>query len=232
MTEAHPHDDEELCEPGLKLYRQALMDARLRAEDAALAPCLVDLGLLQSSVEDLDWLEPIAPTVVLHRLLRASGDRVANGRRREQLLADAFERLMRIDGRHTVPPDSPAITVLSGSERINRAGTEAMAGVSRELLCIQPTTHHSDGHHGTAQALARNATRPRWTAVAASARSTSTRSAIAHTDASMADRLGVNVRTVRVHIAKLAATPGSESRARLGYLIGQSGIPDQPHRES
>lgn len=45
-----------------------------------------------------------------------------------------------------------------------------------------------------------------------------------HTDAVIATRLGMNVRTARVHIAKLAATLGSESRAQLGYLIGQSGI--------
>ena len=45
-----------------------------------------------------------------------------------------------------------------------------------------------------------------------------------HTDAVMADRLGMNIRTVRVHIAKLAATLGSESRAQLGYLIAESGI--------
>ncbi|WP_217140909.1 helix-turn-helix transcriptional regulator [Streptomyces sp. AC627_RSS907] len=50
-----------------------------------------------------------------------------------------------------------------------------------------------------------------------------------HTDASIADRLGMNVRTARVHIAKLAATLGSESRAQLGYLIGRSGILDQEH---
>ncbi|MFJ2608696.1 LuxR C-terminal-related transcriptional regulator [Streptomyces sp. NPDC091279] len=48
-----------------------------------------------------------------------------------------------------------------------------------------------------------------------------------HTDAVIAERLGMNVRTVRVHIAKLAATLGSESRAQLGYLIGRSGILDQ-----
>ncbi|MCF3122597.1 MULTISPECIES: helix-turn-helix transcriptional regulator [Streptomyces] len=44
------------------------------------------------------------------------------------------------------------------------------------------------------------------------------------TDAEIADRLGMNIRTARVHIAKLAATLGSESRAQLGYLISQSGI--------
>ncbi|MFC7265364.1 helix-turn-helix transcriptional regulator [Streptomyces lutosisoli] len=45
-----------------------------------------------------------------------------------------------------------------------------------------------------------------------------------HTDAVIAARLGMNIRTARVHIAKLAATLGSESRAQLGYLIGESGI--------
>ncbi|WP_338703711.1 LuxR C-terminal-related transcriptional regulator [Streptomyces sp. Q6] len=48
-----------------------------------------------------------------------------------------------------------------------------------------------------------------------------------HTDAVIAERLGMNIRTVRVHIAKLAATLGSDSRAQLGYLIGQSGILDE-----
>ncbi|GHI06123.1 LuxR family transcriptional regulator [Streptomyces cellostaticus] len=44
-----------------------------------------------------------------------------------------------------------------------------------------------------------------------------------HTDAVIADRLGMNVRTARDHIARLAATLGSESRAQLGYLIARSG---------
>ncbi|MFG2651704.1 LuxR C-terminal-related transcriptional regulator [Streptomyces sp. NPDC048436] len=47
------------------------------------------------------------------------------------------------------------------------------------------------------------------------------------TDSEIAARLGLNVRTARVHIAKLAATLGSKSRAQLGYLIGRSGILDQ-----
>ncbi|MFJ7419568.1 LuxR C-terminal-related transcriptional regulator [Streptomyces uncialis] len=45
-----------------------------------------------------------------------------------------------------------------------------------------------------------------------------------HTDAEIALRLAMNVRTVRVHIAKLASTLGSDSRAQLGYLIGRSGL--------
>ncbi|GGN07420.1 helix-turn-helix domain-containing protein [Streptomyces fuscichromogenes] len=48
-----------------------------------------------------------------------------------------------------------------------------------------------------------------------------------HTDAVIAERLGMNIRTARVHIAKLATTLGSDSRAQLGYLIGRSGILDR-----
>ncbi|MFF5449146.1 helix-turn-helix transcriptional regulator [Streptomyces sp. NPDC012888] len=45
-----------------------------------------------------------------------------------------------------------------------------------------------------------------------------------HVDEAIARRLGMNVRTCRAHIAKLAGTLGSGSRAQLGYLIAQSGI--------
>ncbi|MET9256997.1 helix-turn-helix transcriptional regulator [Streptomyces sp. NPDC003717] len=52
-----------------------------------------------------------------------------------------------------------------------------------------------------------------------------------HTDADIAERLGMNIRTARVHIAKLATTLGSDSRAQLGYLIGRSGILEQEQPE-
>ncbi|MFF0117473.1 helix-turn-helix transcriptional regulator [Streptomyces prasinus] len=48
-----------------------------------------------------------------------------------------------------------------------------------------------------------------------------------HVDEAIARRLGMNVRTCRAHIAKLAATLGSGSRAQLGYLIAQSGLLQQ-----
>ncbi|MEU6373487.1 helix-turn-helix transcriptional regulator [Streptomyces sp. NPDC046909] len=51
-----------------------------------------------------------------------------------------------------------------------------------------------------------------------------------HTDAVIADRLGLNIRTAREHIAKLASTLGSDSRAQLGYLIAESGILKQGGR--
>src|SRR5262249_9557554 len=40
-----------------------------------------------------------------------------------------------------------------------------------------------------------------------------------HVDEAIARRLGMNVRTCRAHIAKLATVLGSGSRAQLGYLI-------------
>ncbi|MEU9992300.1 helix-turn-helix transcriptional regulator [Streptomyces sp. NPDC048045] len=50
-----------------------------------------------------------------------------------------------------------------------------------------------------------------------------------HVDEAIARRLGMNVRTCRAHIAKLAQALGSGSRAQLGYLIAQSGILDRDH---
>ncbi|MEU6373486.1 helix-turn-helix transcriptional regulator [Streptomyces sp. NPDC046909] len=50
-----------------------------------------------------------------------------------------------------------------------------------------------------------------------------------HVDEAIARRLGMNVRTCRAHIAKLAAALGSGSRAQLGFLIAQSGILDHDH---
>lgn len=45
-----------------------------------------------------------------------------------------------------------------------------------------------------------------------------------HVDEAIARRLGMNVRTCRAHIAKLAQALGSGSRAQLGFLIAQSEI--------
>ncbi|MFW6691836.1 helix-turn-helix transcriptional regulator [Streptomyces sp. MAR4 CNX-425] len=43
-------------------------------------------------------------------------------------------------------------------------------------------------------------------------------------DEAIARRLGMNVRTCRAHIAKLAAAFGSDSRTQLGYLLARSGM--------
>lgn len=321
----HPeHGVEELCSAGTELYERALREGRVRAEDTRTAPCLVDFGLLQPAVEDPDRLEPVAPAVALHRLLRVSGERIADERRREARLAEAFEPLMRIDGRRTGGADTPAISLLSGLKRINGVITGTVAEATGELLAIQPHSSHigpppevhveamsrdqafldrggrirtlyqhtlrhaptvlaryeqlrgdveartldevtdrlivvdrtvafipankdrtlalevrhpalldyfvtafdrlwhlaTPMHPEAVQQPSLNGITPRQRAIAALLIE-------GHTDAVMADRLGMNIRTARVHIAKLAATLGSESRAQLGYLIGQSGILDQ-----
>ncbi|MEU9188571.1 helix-turn-helix transcriptional regulator [Streptomyces sp. NPDC048484] len=52
-----------------------------------------------------------------------------------------------------------------------------------------------------------------------------------YVDEAIARRLGMNVRTCRAHIAKLATALGSGSRAQLGYLIAMSGILKQDATE-
>ncbi|MEV5463275.1 LuxR C-terminal-related transcriptional regulator [Streptomyces sp. NPDC002788] len=326
MTSApHPeHGSAELCPAGTDLYALALNEGRIAAEAARTAPCLIDFGLLHPAVDDPNRLEPVAPAVALHRLLRASGERIARERRREERLAETFGPLMAVEGQRA-PAATPTLTLLDGKKRINTAITEAMADATRELLTIQPRVglprervegayavatrrdqalldrggrirtlyHHTVRHSPTTVAhherlkgdiearalheltdrliivdrdiaflpadgdggLALEIRQPAivgylattfdrfWrlaTPVFPEAAPQPTRDGITprqrviaallvegHTDAVIADRLGMNIRTARVHIAKLAATLGSQSRAQLGYLIGQSGILDQ-----
>ncbi|MDQ1037748.1 DNA-binding CsgD family transcriptional regulator/sugar-specific transcriptional regulator TrmB [Streptomyces sp. V3I8] len=325
MTSPHPeHGVEELCAAGAELYERALREGRVPGADAERAPCLVGFGLLHPAVADPGRLEPVAPVVALHRLLRRSGERIAHERRREERLAAAFEPLMRVGGHRTATADTPATTVLSGSQQINEAITEAMARASRELLTVQPHTHTGERRH-TAEAVslerdqalldrgcrirtlyqhtvrhsptvlsryeqlegdveARSLDevtdrlivvdrtvafipadrdgglalevrhpallgffgttfdrlwrladpmypvavhRPSLNGVTPRQQAVASLLVEGHTDAVIAERLGLNVRTARVHIAKLASTLGSGSRAQLGYLIGRSGILDQ-----
>jgi DNA-binding CsgD family transcriptional regulator/sugar-specific transcriptional regulator TrmB len=324
VTEAHAHGAEELCEAGFNLYARALREGRVHADTADAAPCLVDLGLLQPDIEDLQWLTPIAPAVALHRMLRTAEDRIADERRREQRLADLFEPLMRVAGRGGDPLDKPTVSVISGLERISQAIARTMADSSGEVLAIQPHTSHThtpielhaealerdqalldrggrtrtlyqhtlrhapsilaryERLRGDAEArtldevtqrlividravafipankdrtlaleirhpaiveflatafdrLWRLATpmypqavrQPTLNGITPRQRAIAALLVEGHTDAVIADRLGMNIRTARVHIAKLAATLGSESRAQLGYLIGRSGILDR-----
>ncbi|MER6135263.1 LuxR C-terminal-related transcriptional regulator [Streptomyces sp. NPDC001815] len=319
------HDVEDLCAAGVALYERALREGRVPTDDAGEAPCLVDSGLLNPAVEDLSVLEPVAPVVALHRLLQLSGKRIADERRREVRLTTVFEPLMRVAGRRTAATDTPAITVLSGTGRINQAITEAMSDATREILSIQTSAGRGGGRQEASDVVAlprdqafldrggriralyqhtlrhspsvlsryeqlrgdvearsldeltdrliaidgevaflpankdgtlalearhpalvgyfvttfdrfwRLATpmypqavrRPSLNGVTPRQKAIASLLVEGHTDAVIAERLGLNVRTARVHIAKLAATLGSESRAQLGYLIGRSGILEQ-----
>jgi DNA-binding NarL/FixJ family response regulator len=201
----HPeHGAEDLCAAGTTLYERALREGRVSGAEAEAAPCLIDLNLLRPASTDVNRQEPVAPAVVLHRLRRNAEDRI-----------------------------------LRGTEQINSAVTTAMAEAAQEALCIQPNTHyrgcrirtlyqHTQRHiplvtaryerlRGDAQARTLDGVTPRQRAIAALLIE-------GHTDAVIAERLGMNIRTAREHIAKLAATLGSESQAQLGCLIGESGI--------
>lgn len=315
--------EEALGEEALGLYAHTLHQGHVPATAAAEAPQLLRLGLLRPSFDDPGRLEPVAPHVALHRLLRASADRVAGERRREERLVEALEPLLRAGGPSV--PTAPLITAHNGKEHIGQVIDEAMTDAT-ELLSIQPYSsyinpdpalhepalrrdqalldrggriralyQHTLRHapplaaryeHLTGDVEARtldeiterlvivdrsvvflpanadrssalevrqpalvgflatifdrlwrlatpmypravhrrslNGVTPRQRAIAALL-------VEGHTDAVVSDRLGMNVRTVREHIAKLAATLGSQSRAQLGFLIGRSGILD--HRE-
>ncbi|MFI7318082.1 LuxR C-terminal-related transcriptional regulator [Streptomyces venezuelae] len=321
-TKHLPHTVDELCEPGLSVYTRALREGRIHNSAAEPAPCLVDLGLLQPSRDDLQWLHPTASALALPRLLRSIESRARTPRRRELRLSAAFEPFASLDLRIGSGADTPSITVLDGLARINSAIDRAMNEATEEFLAVQPggtrppetlaevfprdqailsrgcrmrtlyqhTTRHSlpvlayyeqlDGdteartldevterlfvfdrtvafipaskdrsvalelrHPALVEYFATTFWRlwrlatPMWPQAAPQPSEggiTTRQRAIAGllveglTDAEIADRLGMNIRTARVHIAKLAATLGSNSRAQLGYLIGQSGILGRP----
>ncbi|MFI1419290.1 LuxR C-terminal-related transcriptional regulator [Streptomyces sp. NPDC020731] len=315
------HGAEELCAPGAALYERALREGRVTAREAREAPCLAGLGLLHPSADDRDAWEPVAPHIGLHRLLRASADRIADERRREERLAGMLVPLLA--GGHDDARATPTLTLHTTREHIGEAIDEAMTD-ARELLAIQPrstyarvtpashepairrdqalldrggrirvlyqhTLRHAPGIaaryerlRGDVEARGLDEVTERLIVVDRAVAFVPARAdraaalemrhpaivgylattfdrlwrlatpmypetvpqpsvngvtprqhAIAellvegHTDAVIADRLGMNIRTARVHIAKLAAMLGSRSRAQLGYLIGRSGILDR-----
>ncbi|MFM9614031.1 helix-turn-helix transcriptional regulator [Streptomyces niveiscabiei] len=323
MTVPHPpHGVEELCEAGLNLYTRALRENHVPASEAELLPCLVESGLLQPDFEDVRRLRPVPPVVALARLQRAADDDIAQRRRQSARLAENFEPLLALTMPGGTDADVSGIRPLRGFPQINLAISEAMTGVTGEILTIQPDTptmsdaaraaslerdqalldrggrirtlyQHTQRHkpaiiaryeqlRGDTEARTLDEVTDRLIVIdrriafipanrdrthALEVRSpalieyftttfdrfwrlatpmypraaehsglesiTPRQYAIArllvegHTDAVIADRLGLNVRTARVHIAKLATTLGSDSRAQLGYLIAKSGILDQ-----
>ncbi|MGW5212990.1 helix-turn-helix transcriptional regulator [Streptomyces sp. NPDC004051] len=321
------HGAGELCTAGTRLYERALHEGLLTAREAREAPCALDLGLLRPAVDDPSRLEPVAPTVALQRLLRYSGERIVEERRREERLAETFQALMRAGEQPTKEESTPALGVLGvlgGKERINQTIAEELTEATDEVLAIHP---HS-GHNGPLTAVHQLALRrdqefldrggrirtlyqhtlrhsptvlaryahlsgdveartlnevterlilfdrkvafipanedrtlalevrhpaliaffvtafdrlwhlatpmhpravqpPSPGGISHRQRSIARLLTEGHTDAVIADRLGMNIRTAREHIAKLAAALGSGSRAQLGFLIARSGILDR-----
>ncbi|GAA0658566.1 LuxR C-terminal-related transcriptional regulator [Streptomyces thermocarboxydovorans] len=320
----HPvHGMEELCATGRELYQRALHEDSLSSQEVEHATCLTDLGLLQPSVEAPGTWTPVAPQIVLRRLLRASAEGIADERRREQRLVEAVAPLLTATEHKDAASTTSALTLHTSLERINRAIDEAVTDAS-EILAIQPRARstHSGGvtdesalrrdqalldRGGRIRALYPHTLRhapkvaaryeqlrgdvqartldevtdrllvcdrrvafiparadrttaleirhpaivtflattferlwrlatpmfpqavqpPSPDGITARQRAIAELLVEGHTDTAIAERLGMNVRTARVHIAKLAATLGSQSRAQLGYLIGRSGILDR-----
>lgn len=318
---AHNDGLEALGEGVLDLYARALHEGHVTTPAAAEAPHLLRLGLLHPAFDDPDRLEPVAPHIALHRLLRASADRVAEERRREERLVEALEPLLRAVGTET--PTTSLLTLHSVKERIGRVIDESMTNAT-ELLSIQPYSSYINpdpalhepalrrdqallDRGGRIRALYQHTLRhapplaaryerltgdvearsldeiterlvvvdrevafipantdrssalevrhpalvgflatifdrlwrlatpmypravrqPTLNGVTPRQRAIAALLVEGHTDAVVADRLGMNVRTAREHIAKLAATLGSGSRAQLGFLIARSGILDR-----
>ncbi|MFJ8637021.1 LuxR C-terminal-related transcriptional regulator [Streptomyces sp. NPDC093568] len=323
MTMAmHSHSEEEVCAAGLTLYARALREGSVSEQEATPLPCLLHSGLLRPDVDDMLRLRPLAPALALPRLLRNVAEDIAQRRRAETRLAEAFEPLLSLGMGHVAPPTPAEISFLKGVDQINQSITKAMAEASHELLAIQPYNgrdrapglarslgrdqalldrggrirtlyQHTQRHspaviaryeqlNGDAEARTldqvtkrlividrtiafvpaskdrtlaleirqpvlvdyfaltfdllwsmaspmypKAVRQPTFNGITPRQRAIAGLLVEGHTDAVIANRLGLNIRTARVHIAKLAATLGSESRAQLGYLIGQSGILDQ-----
>lgn len=318
---AHPHAVTELCEPGSRLYANALRGGRVSREEAEAAPCLMELALLHPDPDDKGWLRPVPPAIALAQRLHPIERDIAERRRLSIRLTDVFEPFMAL-GTQVVTTDR-SITVLEGSERINDALNLATSQCRTEMITIQPsddrfsersliqglerdkpliergvrirtlyqhTARYSPEKRAYVEQLANGRVEYRtidevverlivcdesvafiparddqqvalelrqpglvrylikmfefmWsrsvplTAGApyetAPGGITDIQHSIAkllvegHVDEAIARRLGMNVRPCRAHIAKLAATLGSGSRAQLGYLIAQSGILQQ-----
>ncbi|BET48751.1 helix-turn-helix transcriptional regulator [Streptomyces tendae] len=323
MTASHAkHGPEEMCPAGMQVYQRALQEGHVTQSATGMPPCLVDFGFLHPALDNPDRLEPASPMAALHRLLHASGRRIADERRREEQLVEAFAPLIRAESSEAA--DVTTLLVVTGKEQISRAVADALADATEQALTIQPyqgpnspprqdnlrslqrdqafldrggrirTLYQHTYRHAphvlaryeqltgdveartldevterliivdrtvafipasadrslalevrhpaliayfanTFDRLWRLATpmhpqavhRPTLNGVTPRQRAIAALLVEGHTDTDIAERLGMNVRTARVHIAKLAATLGSESRAQLGYLIGRSGILDQ-----
>ncbi|MFJ3696467.1 LuxR C-terminal-related transcriptional regulator [Streptomyces sp. NPDC090052] len=133
----HTHGVEELCEPGNRIYAEALKQRCIRREAAGAAPCLIDLGLLHPDPDDMERLLPTPPSLALHALLRDIESEIHTRRSREVRIAETLERFIALDTPRP-PEDSPGIVVLEGFPRINTAIDRATNECRTEMMCVQP----------------------------------------------------------------------------------------------
>ncbi|MFE6623801.1 helix-turn-helix transcriptional regulator [Streptomyces sp. NPDC057740] len=145
--------------------------------------------------------------------------------RYEQLRGDAEARTLDEITERLIVVDQTVAFIPGNSDRTMALEIRQPALVAHLATTFDRLWRHATPMYPhTVEAPSVNGVTPRQRAIAALL-------VEGHTDAVIANRLGFNVRTARVHIAKLAATLGSESRAQLGYLIGRSGILDQGRQD-
>ncbi|MFD6800122.1 LuxR C-terminal-related transcriptional regulator [Streptomyces cyaneofuscatus] len=146
----HPHAQNELCEPALRLYEKALRAGRIPRSDIASAPCLTDLALLHPDPWDDTWMRPVPPSAALAHLLQPVSREIDERLRLATALSRSLFPLT------AVAHDDPnlAITVLEGVPAIQASLNEATATATDEILTAQPG---SDRPAGTLQEALANA---------------------------------------------------------------------------
>jgi DNA-binding CsgD family transcriptional regulator len=152
--------------------------------------------------------------------LLAYQEQVGSSRMELRTLEELVDRLIIIDRRMAFIPahrDLPVKTNRKAALEIRHPGLiEYLVGVFEHLwqhaIPLDEEVHYDsqepDGIPGVQRSIAKLLVE-------------------GHVDEVIADRLGMNVRTCRGHIAKLATALGSNGRAQLGYLIARSGILDR-----
>nr|WP_203599620.1 helix-turn-helix transcriptional regulator [Streptomyces sp. SID10853] len=126
-----------MCEPGSRIYAEALKQRYIERPAAAAAPCLIDLGLLHPDPDHMERLVPMSPSLALHTMLRDIESEIHAQRSREVRIAETLERFIARDS--TGPTENtPGVVVLEGLPRINTAIDRANNDCVVEMLCVQP----------------------------------------------------------------------------------------------
>ncbi|MFJ6610051.1 LuxR C-terminal-related transcriptional regulator [Streptomyces sp. NPDC091289] len=130
----HPHANTEVCEPALRLYREALRTGRVPRSALSAVPCLIDLALLHPDPWDDRWMRPVPPSAALAHLLQPVSREIDE---RLRLAASLSQALLPLTA---VANDDPnlAITVLEGIATIQASIKEATATSTDEILTAQP----------------------------------------------------------------------------------------------
>lgn len=151
-------------------------------------------------------------TVRTHSPTLAYIDKIAAAGSEVRTLAEVFDRLVVFD-------DTVAFVFTE------RGGQEAALSVRQPDL-VRHLVRAFDCAWDRAEPIAPEMNRWRPPLFGAQTQATILRLMVeGHTDKAIASRLGLSTRTVAAHIKRAADLLNSNSRAQLGYLLGQSGLP-------